>query len=279
MSSVTLVDDLPTCCNLRMDATDPFVEALKRLCRQEGGHQAVADRAHVSAANLWQILAGTKLPSGKSRGVGPNLREKLNAAFPAWVQGGLIVDESHRIGADASNAASPGPLPLLLRDGDMVAYTATPKSQMRAEGAALKIPQYEAGGAMGNGLILEDKQPGLIKSWHVDHEWLRLNVPIHTGVNNLCIVTGFGPSMRPKYNPGDPLLLDRGVVVVETEGIYFFRVGKHGFIKQLQRIPTEAGMVIRAKSLNKDYDPFDITEKMDFEVFGKVLTVWRSEQV
>ena len=52
-----------------------------------------------------------------------------------------------------------------------------------------------------------------------------------------------------------------------------------GYIKQLQRIPTEGGFVIRAKSLNRDYDPFDITAKMDFEVFGKVLTVWRSEQV
>lgn len=143
----------------------------------------------------------------------------------------------------------------------------------------LVIPQYDAGGSMGNGLILEERQPGIIKSWHVDREWIRHNVPHYTSAENLCIVTGFGPSMRPKYNPGDPLLLDRGVNIVETEGIYFFRVSNHGFIKQLQRIPTEDGMIIRAKSLNKDYDPFDITAKMDFEVFGKVLTVWRSEQV
>lgn len=143
----------------------------------------------------------------------------------------------------------------------------------------LTILQYDAGGAMGHGLILEEKQPGIIKSWKVDHEWLRLNVRHHTGVNNLCIVTGFGPSMQPKYNPGDPLLLDQGVTSVDSEGIYFFRVGKHGFIKQLQRIPTEAGMIIRAKSLNSTYDPFDISAKMDFQVFGKVLTVWKSEQV
>lgn len=143
----------------------------------------------------------------------------------------------------------------------------------------LIIPQYEEGGDMGHGLILEEKQPGIIKSWKVDHEWLRLNVRYHTGVSNLCIVTGFGPSMQPKYNPGDPLLLDQGVTSVESEGIYFFRVGKHGFIKQLQRIPTEDGMVIRAKSLNATYDPFDISAKMDFQVFGKVLTVWKSEQV
>lgn len=144
------------------------------------------------------------------------------------------------------------------------------------------IAQYDAAGAMGNGgLVLEEQPPGLIKSWRVDPEWLRLNVQHHTGRANLCIVTGFGPSMKPKYNPGDPLLLDRGVTDVESggDGVYFFRVGNHGFIKQLQRIPTENGLVLRAKSFNPDYDAFEITQKMDFAVFGKVLTVWRSEQV
>jgi len=85
--------------------------------------------------------------------------------------------------------------------------------------------------------------------------------------------------MQPKYNPGDPLLMDKGVRTVETEGIFFFRVENQGFIKQLQRIPTESGLVLRAKSLNPTYDPFDITGKMDFQVFGKILTVWKSEQV
>lgn len=84
--------------------------------------------------------------------------------------------------------------------------------------------------------------------------------------------------MRPKYNPGDPLLCDRGVKGVETDGVFFFRVGRQGFIKQLQRIPTENGLILRAKSYNKEYDPFDITERMDFEVFGKILTAWKSEQ-
>lgn len=142
----------------------------------------------------------------------------------------------------------------------------------------LEIVQYEAGGAMGTGLVLEDQPPGHIKSWRVDQEWLRLNVRHHTGTKNLCIVTGFGPSMRPKYNPGDPLLMDRGVTRVDHEGVYFFRVGDQGFIKQLQRIPTEAGLIIRVKSFNTDYDPWEITEKMDFEVFGKILTAWKSEQ-
>lgn len=141
----------------------------------------------------------------------------------------------------------------------------------------LTIPQYDAGGAMGHGLVLEDRPPGLIKSWRVDHEWLRLNVRHHTGIQNLRIVTGFGPSMRGMFNPGDPLLCDCGVKTVEVDSVYYFRVGEHGFIKMLQRIPTADGMILRAISKNPDYHPFDITAGMDFEVFGKVLTVWKSE--
>lgn len=61
---------------------------------------------------------------------------------------------------------------------------------------ALVIPQYAAGGGMGRGFNLTDNPPGHIKSWHVDHEWLRLNVPVHTGVRNLAIVKEVH-SLRP----------------------------------------------------------------------------------
>lgn len=146
----------------------------------------------------------------------------------------------------------------------------------------LVINQYEAGGAMGHGLVLDGVQPGIIRSWRVTNEWLRLNLPHASAAQNLCIVTGFGPSMKGLYNPGDPLVCDLGRKTVDADGVYFFRVEEHGYIKMLQRIPTADGLLIRAKSKNRDYDPFDITPAMlaregYFEVFGKILTVWKSE--
>jgi phage repressor protein C with HTH and peptisase S24 domain len=145
----------------------------------------------------------------------------------------------------------------------------------------LVITQYDTGGAMGHGFNLADNAPGQIKSWRVDHDWLRLNVPVHTGVKNLAIVTGFGPSMRPMFNPGDPLLVDTGVNVVDHEGVYFFRVGDEGFIKMIQRIPDPegAGVMLQIISKNPDYPPYPMSPKNPhFQVLGKVLTVWRSEQ-
>lgn len=135
------------------------------------------------------------------------------------------------------------------------------------------IPQFETGGAMGAGLVLRD-QPGVIQSWHVSPEWIQKNVKSHTGVQNLCIVTGFGDSMRGMFNSGDPLIVDAGVKTCELDAVYFFRVDNEGFIKRLQRIPGEG---IRVISSNKEYESWTIKQGMSFEVFGRVLKVWQSE--
>lgn len=140
--------------------------------------------------------------------------------------------------------------------------------------AEIVISQYDTGGSMGAvGLVLKD-QPGAIQSWHVTPEWVSKNVHNITAARNLAVVTGFGDSMRPMYNPGDPLLVDTGVKSVEFDGIYFFRVGNEGFVKRLQRIP---GVGLRAISENKAYESWDIRDDMDFEVFARVVKVWRGE--
>jgi len=135
------------------------------------------------------------------------------------------------------------------------------------------ISRYDTGGSMGAGTVLRD-QPGVIERLDVSHEWLEKNVRGHTTAKNLCVVTGFGDSMRPMFNPGDPLIVDAGVKTVEFDAVYFFRVGDEGFIKRLQRVP---GTGLLAISENQAYRDWLIKPEMDFEVFGRVLKVWRSE--
>ncbi len=136
------------------------------------------------------------------------------------------------------------------------------------------IKKYdEKGGSMGRGVVLKD-QPGQITNLVVTDEWINKNVPSHTGKNNLGVVTGFGDSMKGMFNPGDPLLVDKGVTSCDHDGVFFFRVGDEGFIKRLQRIPSVGIKVI---SKNTDYETWVISEDMDFEVLAKVLIVWKSE--
>ncbi len=141
----------------------------------------------------------------------------------------------------------------------------------------VKILQFDTGGSMGRGVVLRD-QPGVIKSWTVSDSWLQQNVHRVTSPQNLCIVTGFGPSMQPLFNPGDPLLVDRGITRVDVDAVYFFRIGEEGFIKQVQRLYVGEVLTLRAKSYNQMYDPFDIPQTGDFEVFGRVVKVWKGEE-
>jgi phage repressor protein C with HTH and peptisase S24 domain len=139
----------------------------------------------------------------------------------------------------------------------------------------IAVPQYETGGMGGtNGLILKD-QPGVIRDWVVSPEWLRANVPLYSSLGNLCLVTGFGDSMPDLYNPGDPVLVDKGVRAFDGDGIYFFRIGNVGFIKRLQQIGTS----LRVISQNKEYEPWTMPEDADFEVLAKVLKAWKSRNI
>ncbi len=80
-----------------------------------------------------------------------------------------------------------------------------------------EIPQFDTGGAMGVAALVLQDQPGVIQSWKVSPEWLRKNVKGYNSAKSLCIVTGFGDSMRPLFNPGDPLLVDISVNTVDFE--------------------------------------------------------------
>lgn len=62
----------------------PEVRALKNLCLREGGHAAVANAIGSNGQSIYQIITGVKLKSGRPKGVGPSLRDKLNARYPGW---------------------------------------------------------------------------------------------------------------------------------------------------------------------------------------------------
>lgn len=159
----------------------------------------------------------------------------------------------------------------LIRESGIITISSQPQTLTNSNDVVIR--QYDTGGAMGSGVLLQD-QPGVIKEWRVSDDWLRLNVHRVSSPKNLAIVTGFGDSMRGMFNPGDPLLVDTGVKVVDFDAVYFFRVGEEGFVKRLQRIPGEGIMAI---SENKAYRDWTIKPGMDFEVFARVVKVWKSE--
>jgi hypothetical protein len=221
-------------------------ENLEALIAEVGGATKLALESGTPKSHISALLSGR-------RGVGDDLAAKWEGLYeksPGWF--------------DREPVTKPNNMVIAAEPQRGYAVNSSPE---------LVIRQYETGGSMGIGLILRD-QPGVINSWHVSPEWIQKNVHNVTSPANLAIVTGFGDSMKPMYNPGDPLLVDVGVKGVEFDGVYFFRIGNEGFIKRLQRVPGE-GLV--AISENKAYKDWTIREGMDFEVFARVVKVWRGD--
>ncbi len=218
-----------------------LVSAIGEIGR--GGIAKIAKQCDIDATYLSRLL----YPEGKSgkKRIGEDIKEKIEKGI------GDIFKESKYSNDEKFQLAS----------------------FKKAEQSGLTIEQYDAHGAMGSGLVLRD-QSGVINEWQVSNEWLRLNIKNASSYQNLKIVTGFGDSMQGEkgFNSGDPLIIDIGIKSVEFDSIYFFRVGNEGFIKRLQRIP---GLGLRAISINKSYESWNITSDMDFEVFGRVLKLWQ----
>lgn len=249
--------------NFRRLALSAWLKAnggARQACVKKGLGKSV--ESHIS-----QILRGYSFGARAAR----NLESKLGIPHRLLDTVPPVMDETKSDNA-AQNAD---------KESLMTGYSgsSTPGSEV------IHIPQYRISGLInkegasraysGSGarLLLRD-QPGVITDLRVTTEWLDKNAHGFSSEKNLCIVTAFGDSMRPMFNPGDPLLVDTGVNAVLFDSVYFFRIDGEGFVKRLQRIPGEG---LRVLSSNQSYDSWTIKADMDFEVLGRVIKAWVSE--
>jgi phage repressor protein C with HTH and peptisase S24 domain len=150
-----------------------------------------------------------------------------------------------------------------------------PGAQRGLVGAiALRLLDIEA--SMGRGV----SQPGhdnVVMNMVVDENWLRRTATF-SSPENLALVTGIGDSMRPTFEDGDPLLIDRAVTDIKLDAIYVLALNDELFIKRIQRRPDGSFLMI---SDNKSYEPYHITdgERQKFQVLGRVVMAWNSRRV
>lgn len=231
----------------------------RQACVKKGLGKSV--ESHIS-----QILRGYSFGARAAR----NLESKLGIphrlldTMPVGVDGSEFDHPAPDANTDSMASFLSGAIP-----GSSIVHI----PQYRISGLINKEGASRAYSGTGSRLLLRD-QPGVITDMRVTTEWLDKNTHGFSSAINLCIVTGFGDSMRPVFNPGDPLLIDTGVTTVMFDSVYFFRIESEGFIKRLQRIPGEG---LRVLSSNRAYDSWTIKPDMDFEVLGRVIKAWVSE--
>ena len=130
---------------------------------------------------------------------------------------------------------------------------------------------------MGHGQELPTDYIETIRHVTVSTEFLRTQGVTFTQTDNLCMITGFGESMNKTFCSGDPLIIDKGVTSVITDGVYLFTISGALFVKRLQILPNG----IRVISDNEAYPPYDITgaDLKNLIIHARVLLAWRSQRL
>lgn len=140
----------------------------------------------------------------------------------------------------------------------------------------IRIPVMNVNGAQGSGCYAPEHEM-VIQEITVGEVWLRRNL-VFSAPANLSIITGVGDSMKPAFQDGDLLLVDRGVSEIRVDAVYVLYLHGKIYVKRLQSRPDGALLMI---SDNKAYEPFIIQQhdRDELEVRGRVLAAWNMNKL
>ncbi len=162
------------------------------------------------------------------------------------------------------------------------AYHAIPTKAQSVGEKPYLIPQYDVTGSMGHGNELQEHLD-VVQSVQVFLPDLRKQIskPI-TSPSKLAILTGYGTSMAPTINDGDPLLVDTGVTDVDREGVYVLEKDKQLFIKRMQRRIMDGSLVMSSDNREEHPETELIPREAigrDFFLRGRVLLAWNARKL
>jgi phage repressor protein C with HTH and peptisase S24 domain len=98
----------------------------------------------------------------------------------------------------------------------------------------IRVLQLDADGALGDGAQNEDF-PEIVRAMDFDAPYIRTLIGFVPAPGRLCLITGRGPSMIPIINPGDIVIVDRGIDHFDGDGIYLINTGSGQQIKSLNQ--------------------------------------------
>lgn len=140
---------------------------------------------------------------------------------------------------------------------------------------ALSIPHLDVRVSMGHGYSLPDHET-VIDHLRLSEEWCRRNLSV-SNLANLAALSAYGDSMRPTFDDGDILLVDRGVTELKIDAVYVLQFRDELYVKRIQRRP-DGNIVV--KSDNGLYDPFVIDPGQNhLSVLGRVVWAWNGRKL
>lgn len=129
------------------------------------------------------------------------------------------------------------------------------------------IPRYDASLSAGHGSVI-DPHADPLGFYVVEAQWLATitrAMPQH-----LALLRVDGDSMRPTFDHGDWLLVDRSQTRINVPGVYALAVGDAAWVKRLSLNLSER--VVRIISDNPAYPEEQLPEE-DIHLIGRVLRI------
>lgn len=129
----------------------------------------------------------------------------------------------------------------------------------------VRFDVFEGGAGMGAGLINQDF-PEVVQTIEVAEWEVRRKLGFLPRPGRIQLITGRGPSMRPKLEDGDIIWIDTSCDYFDGDDYYLINIGGETQIKMLQR----RGDGLHVVSVNPEFPSFR-AEDGEVSILGKAL--------
>lgn len=138
----------------------------------------------------------------------------------------------------------------------------------------LRITQYDLRAAMGSGQLPADYLD-VLREITIHRSFFESAGVSYTSASKLAVVTGWGQSMEPTINHGDPIFVDCGVTEFVSDGVYLFTWDNLAYIKRVQKVSKTELKII---SDNRNHDPFVVNAE-DVIFHARAIMVWNGKKL
>ncbi|MCI1145943.1 helix-turn-helix domain-containing protein [Stenotrophomonas maltophilia] len=138
-------------------------------------------------------------------------------------------------------------------------------SETETPSGYFRFDLFEGGAGMGAGMVNQD-YPEVVKTIEVAEWEVRRKLGYLPQPGRIQIITGRGPSMRPKLEDGDIVWIDTSCDYFDGDDYYLINVGGETQIKMLQK----RGDGLYVVSVNTDFPAYR-PDPGDVSILGKAL--------
>tara|TARA_R100001230_G_C5686812_1_gene196649 strand:- start:1946 stop:2695 length:750 start_codon:yes stop_codon:yes gene_type:complete len=138
----------------------------------------------------------------------------------------------------------------------------------------LRITQYDLRAAMGSGQLPADYLD-VLREITIHRSFFESAGVSYTSASKLAVVTGWGQSMEPTINHGDPIFVDCGVTEFVSDGVYLLTWDNLAYIKRVQKVSKTELKII---SDNRNHDPFVVNAE-DVIFHARAIMVWNGKKL